>query len=93
MVCFKLCVMIVFTQYIRAIMVIFLFYRSPVNKHAPKVIPSTNGQPIIVRADINSPEKPVIDRPSRTARAAVFSSAALRQHKFGSLPSRPTVPK
>lgn len=68
-------------------------YKSPVNKHEPKLIPSSNGQPIIVRADINSPEKPVIDRQSRTARAAVFSSAALRQHKFGSLPSRPTVPK
>ncbi|XP_067937437.1 leucine-rich repeat-containing protein 56-like [Watersipora subatra] len=67
-------------------------FRSPVNKNEPKALPPS-GQPIIVRADINSPEKPVIDRSSRTARAAVFSSSALKHHKLSCLPSRPTVPK
>ena len=70
-------------------------FRSPVNKHEPKAIPSPAGQPLIVRADITSPEKPVIERSSRTARAAVFSSASRKHqyHGLSSLPSRPTVPK
>lgn len=70
-----------------------LCYRSPVNKHMPKGLPLANGHPVIVRADINSPEKPVIDRSSRTAKAAIFSSASLKKRKLNTLPSRPTVPK
>lgn len=70
-------------------------FRVAVKKHEDKDSLPPGGQPVIVRADIHSPEKPVIERPSKTARAAVFSNLALKHTKnsIPSLPSRPTVPK